>query len=100
MSERLSDEELDWAEQQLESRAGKYPGPSEFFTKAIAELKERRARDLTAEEREALVLALEHLDCSSWMPHQRHDPIVSQHAAECERASAAIQRVLGDGGAK
>jgi hypothetical protein len=75
---RLTDEEL--------TEAFEYAHGSLRLTAALSELRERRKRDLTTEEREALKFA--------------HDFIVEEggNHGRWERAAAVLSKLLGQGG--
>lgn len=60
----------------------------------LAELRTRRAMDLTDEERDALEWCRILLNCDGFMVHQRHDQAVHTHVQSCERALSALDRLL------
>lgn len=84
MSERLTDAELDEALQVARDLS------SLRLTAAIAELRDRRARDLTDDDREALRTVRDH-----WGPPERES--LPEIMEERQRVFAVLDKLLGGG---
>jgi hypothetical protein len=85
MGDRLTTEELAWLERNCDMVTS-----ITFVRRAIAELKERRAADLSAEEREALAYGVSVIEGSINARYSRHDE-------KCRRALSALSKILKDG---
>jgi len=90
VSERISDDDLAYFRRDMSAMDG------DHVDAILDEVIERRAADLTAEERGALAFARKVVGASETLFNDRmHDPKIAAHMERCRVALVALDKLLG-----